>query len=172
MQQERGGSMALQYRISRGMPGAGSTGACPARMERFAFAPVETQHGSFRMAVDYASASTVTVLKDSTSHAPMAQVLLPKTCTAVRHPLKGCKCEPAHVTLRGLALPKHVCHEAMCLCRGAASVLYLWCSGSAGGQLSWARATRVLMKCCEQSYRKRAQGHCLTSEVHTLPRRC
>ena len=66
--------MALQYCISRGAPGAGSAGAVSGRMGHFAFAPVETQHGSFRMAVDYAPSSTITVLKDSTSHAPMAQV--------------------------------------------------------------------------------------------------
>ncbi len=64
--------MALQYCITRGAPGAGLT--CPARMENFAFAPIDTLHGSFRLAVDYAPSSTVTVLKDSTAHAPLAQV--------------------------------------------------------------------------------------------------
>lgn len=66
--------MALQYCITQGAPGAGSAGAAPGRMGRFAFAPVETQHGSFRMAVDYAPSSAVTILKDRTSHAPSAQV--------------------------------------------------------------------------------------------------
>ena len=66
--------MALQYCITRGAPGAGSVGAVPGSMGRFAFAPVETQHGSFRMAVDYAPSSAVTILKDSTSHGPTAQV--------------------------------------------------------------------------------------------------
>lgn len=75
LQQERGGSMALQYCITRGAPGAPGAGtACPARMEHFAFAPIDTLHGSFRLAVDYAPSSTVTVLKDSTAQAPMAQV--------------------------------------------------------------------------------------------------
>ena len=67
--------MALQYCITRGPAGAASPGACPARMGHFAFAPIDTQHGSFRMAVDFAPSTTVTVIKDSTTtHAPMAQV--------------------------------------------------------------------------------------------------
>ena len=73
--------MALQYCITRGAPGSGSAGACLGRMGHFAFTPIETQHGSFRMVVDYAPSSTVTILKDSTSHAPMAQVALPETCS-------------------------------------------------------------------------------------------
>ena len=77
--------MALQYCISRGAPGAGSAGAVSGRMGHFAFAPVETQHGSYRMAVDYAPSSTITVLKDSTAPAPMAQVPFLKLCRALHH---------------------------------------------------------------------------------------
>lgn len=101
LQQERGGSMALQYCITRGAPGTASVGACPARMDHFAFAPIETQYGSFRMAVDYTPSSTITVLKDSTAHAPMAQVLLIDMLVAVhehcqmeRHVLQRCCSTP------------------------------------------------------------------------------
>ena len=97
LQQERGGSMALQYCITRGAPGTASVGACPARMDHFAFAPIETQYGSFRMAVDYTPSSTITVLKDSTAHAPMAQVLLVAVhehCQMERHVLQRCCSTP------------------------------------------------------------------------------
>lgn len=79
--------MALQYCIARGAPGAVTPGTRPPRMDHFAFAPVETLHGSFRIAVDYAPSSTVTVLKDSTAHAPMAHVrccLTSSCCSALR----------------------------------------------------------------------------------------
>jgi hypothetical protein len=66
--------MSLQYRISRGMPGATGAGASPPRLDSFAFTPIETPHGVFRMSVDYAPSSTVTILKETTSPGPVAQV--------------------------------------------------------------------------------------------------
>jgi hypothetical protein len=73
-QRERSGGITLQYRITRGLPGASNAGAPPPRMEHFAFAPVETPHGMFRMGVDFAPSSTVTILEQTTNPAPMAQV--------------------------------------------------------------------------------------------------
>lgn len=73
-QQEPMGGISLQYRISRGMPGATGVGAPPLRMESFTFAPIDTPHGLFRMSVDYAPSSTVTILKETTSPGPVAQV--------------------------------------------------------------------------------------------------
>jgi hypothetical protein len=77
--QEKGG-ISLQYRISRGMPGTGpGRAAPPPRMNHFGFTPVETPHGLFRMSVDFAPSSTVTILKETTSPGPVAQVPLPNT---------------------------------------------------------------------------------------------
>ena len=74
--QERGG-ISLQYRISRGMPGTGTGRATPPlRMDHFGFTPVETPHGLFRMSVDFAPSSTVTILKETTSPGPVPQVVL------------------------------------------------------------------------------------------------
>ncbi len=78
--QERGG-INLQYRISRGMPGTTGAGRGPPvpRLDHFVFTPIESPHGLFRMSVDFAPSSTVTILKETTSPGPVAQVpaLLP-----------------------------------------------------------------------------------------------
>lgn len=81
--QEKGG-ISLQYRISRGMPGTTGGGAVPPRLDHFSFTPVETPHGLFRMSVDFAPSSTVTILKETTSPGPVAQVL------PAIHPSAGC----------------------------------------------------------------------------------
>lgn len=104
--QERGG-ISLQYRVSRGMPGTTGGGRGPPvpRLDHFAFTPIETPHGLFRMSVDFAPSSTVTILKETTSPGPVAQVppLLPPRpssslpaafhspeCLQIRHRLAPC----------------------------------------------------------------------------------
>ncbi|CAL8463986.1 g3521 [Coccomyxa elongata] len=74
--QERGG-ISLQYRVSRGMPGTTGAGRGPPvpRLDHFVFTPIETPHGLFRMSVDFAPSSTVTILKETTSPGPVAQII-------------------------------------------------------------------------------------------------
>ena len=46
--------------------------------------PIETPHGLFRMSVDFAPSSTVTILKETTSPGPVAQVP-PFAATGTKH---------------------------------------------------------------------------------------